>query len=654
MSKNIFEQYNQQKAELRALAKQALEYGWITQEHHNEIVHKLDNEVLTIGVIGQMKAGKSTFLNAFVFERDVLPSATTPMTASLSVITYGDRERLVAEFYTPEEWQEQQMTAQRNLAEITSELERSKVQAAQELVAKADLLGSDLPSLLGKSREDSLDNLIEYVGADGRFISITKSVTIYYPKEYLKGVEIVDTPGFNDPIVSREERTKEFLSRADVVLMMLYAGRPFDATDRDIIFKNVAQCGVGKLVIGINKYDMPLGSGETEEEITEYVKEEIRKACKDCPDESLKALLLETNPLPLSAEMALLSCLPLERIQNTEHYKYAWDRHVKNFELGTQKDFRRMSLFDALSERIQEIILNEKSEILFAKPRNAIKAEMQKRQHELTLDINTTRDLIKVLSMPDNELVEKKDAILRAKKRVEKRLDGFSEELETALAKLKKESAGKVAKELAGICERCDRMVNDAGYWAMSFADRVKAQLDGVSIRVLPRIQKKFVDDFTHLQKQHAKALGRDIEELIERYIPNYNSSLLRGTLERMAHEVATIPEYTSDKVEMSLLGIATYIIGGSWELKDDCRKQINAFRDLDLAGWIDQLVSLNTSVYVPIMDEEVFAPLLANIKAIEQDIQDKEKRKEDEEDKLKDLQAQQVALEEQIKAIAL
>ena len=66
-------------------------------------------------------------------------------------------------------------------------------------------------------------------------------MTIYYPKEYLKGVNIVDTPGFNDPIVSREERTKSFLKKADVVLLMLYAGRPFDATDKGILFKNVGE-----------------------------------------------------------------------------------------------------------------------------------------------------------------------------------------------------------------------------------------------------------------------------------------------------------------------------------------------------------------------------------------------------------------------------
>ena len=61
--------------------------------------------------------------------------------------------------------------------------------------------------------------------------------------------------------------------KADVVLMMLYAGRPFDATDRDIIFKNVSQCGIGKVLIGINKYDIPYCSDvnpEDEEQIKDY------------------------------------------------------------------------------------------------------------------------------------------------------------------------------------------------------------------------------------------------------------------------------------------------------------------------------------------------------------------------------------------------
>ena len=227
MENNIFEELQAKKQKMATLINKAEEFGWIKAEEKAEYLSKLNNDVLTIGVIGQMKAGKSTFLNAFVFEDDVLPAATTPMTAALSVITYGSEKKLVAEFYTKDEWDEQKMNAQMSLDDVADELTKSKIKAAQDLVEKSARLG-DVNSFLGKTQEDSFDNLEEYVGAKGKYVSITKAVNIYYPKEYLKGVNIVDTPGFNDPIVSREERTKEFLGKADVVLLMLYAGRPFE------------------------------------------------------------------------------------------------------------------------------------------------------------------------------------------------------------------------------------------------------------------------------------------------------------------------------------------------------------------------------------------------------------------------------------------
>ena len=224
MEQNFFEELQQKKLRLIEMAKKASEFGWIDAARKDEIVKKINNDVLTIGVIGQMKCGKSTFLNAFVFEDDILPSATTPMTAALSVITYGEQKKIVAEFYTPDEWEEQKIQAKRSLDEVKgNSLEESKVKAAKELVEKSIKLGGNISSYLGKTQEDTFENLIEYVGADGKYVSITKSVKIYYPKGYLKGVEVVDTPGFNDPIVSREERTKKFLNKADVVLLMLFA-----------------------------------------------------------------------------------------------------------------------------------------------------------------------------------------------------------------------------------------------------------------------------------------------------------------------------------------------------------------------------------------------------------------------------------------------
>ncbi len=494
---NIFENYNLEKEKMRMLCKQAAEYGWISAEYQQELEKKLDNEVLTIGVIGQMKAGKSTFLNAFVFERDVLPAATTPMTAALSIITYGEEEKVEVEFYSREEWEEQCLNAKKNIEEITDELIKSKVQAAQELVKKAEKLGSRLEELLGKTQTDTLDHLIEYVGADGRFVSITKSVKIYYPKEYLKGVEIVDTPGFNDPIVSREQRTTDFLEKADVVLMMLYAGRPFDATDREIIFKHLRKCGIGKLVVGINKYDIPFENGETEEEIKQYVVEEIRRASRDLEDESLKELLREATPIPISAEMALLSYLPISTISSNDKYKYAWDRHCDNFEISTQADFRTKSLFFNLSERIQEIVMNEKAAILFAKPRNSIKAIINHNKLKIEQDIKVTKDNIYNLSLSDEELEEKQEKLEKVKKKLERKTKNYLKELEEKLNDLQKKYRRKIEDKIDNKCNEAMRAIKISGSRTNESTMRTKVYsiLEPLYTRIIPRTIEDFEED---------------------------------------------------------------------------------------------------------------------------------------------------------------
>ena len=169
MEQNIFQELQEKKKNLLTLISKAESFGWIDNTRAKEITKKLNNDTLTIGVIGQMKCGKSTFLNSFVFEDDILPAATTPMTAALSVITYGEQKKIVAEFYSKDEWEEQKLQASRSLDDVAGNtLEESKVKAAKELVEKSTKLGATLSSYLGKTQNDSFDNLIEYVGADGK------------------------------------------------------------------------------------------------------------------------------------------------------------------------------------------------------------------------------------------------------------------------------------------------------------------------------------------------------------------------------------------------------------------------------------------------------------------------------------------------------
>lgn len=409
MEQNLFEEFQNKKKKLKSLALKAKEFGWIDENRCKELIDKLEKDILTIGVIGQIKCGKSTFLNSFVFEDTVLPAATTPMTAALSVITYGEQKKVVAEFYTNDEWEEQTAPAARSLDDddvARDTMAKSKIKAAKELVSKASRLGSNLRDYLGKTKEDSFENIIEYVGADGKYVSITKSVKIYYPKEYLKGVEIVDTPGFNDPIVSREERTKEFLKKADVVLMMLYAGRVLDETDRDIIFKNVSQCGIGKVLIGINKYDIPYCSDvnpEDEEQIKDYVKSEIAKACRESNDNTLSDILSEAEPIPLSAEMALLSELPMSKVNSEEALRFAWNRYCSGFGIDSQPEMRKWSHIDNLVNAIRNLIDKEKSQILFAKPLNAIYAAGGKLKMDNENSLNQKKAEIAMLQSPDDD-----------------------------------------------------------------------------------------------------------------------------------------------------------------------------------------------------------------------------------------------------------
>ncbi|WP_258222806.1 dynamin family protein [Helicobacter pylori] len=69
---------------------------------------------LKVGIIGCVKAGKSSLLNALIFEGvEVLPKAATPMTASLTILKYANTLSAEVEFYSP-----------KDIAELENEHER--------------------------------------------------------------------------------------------------------------------------------------------------------------------------------------------------------------------------------------------------------------------------------------------------------------------------------------------------------------------------------------------------------------------------------------------------------------------------------------------------------------------------------------------------
>ncbi len=241
---------------------------------------------LKVGIIGRVKAGKSSLLNALIFEgKEVLPKAATPMTASLTVLKYAEKLSAEVELYNEKDIAELKNEHERYEKEFqrivdeevnkqkekqnplnrakegfknfgnnmfgrnkSEETPKERVLSDEEILEKAERIaknafkendrlvsshdqyekiknsGVNLKNIDTRIQANSLgelnQKLLQFVGANGKYMPYTKAVQIYLNNPNLKDLEVIDTPGVNDPIVSREERTKALLKDCDVVFII--------------------------------------------------------------------------------------------------------------------------------------------------------------------------------------------------------------------------------------------------------------------------------------------------------------------------------------------------------------------------------------------------------------------------------------------------
>ncbi|MGN8388295.1 dynamin family protein [Helicobacter pylori] len=256
---------------------------------------------LKVGIIGRVKAGKSSLLNALIFEGvEVLPKAATPMTASLTILKYAQNLSAEVEFYSPKdiaelkneheryvrefnriveeevkkqkEKQSLSNRAKEGLNKVGNMLNRNKnpeaapkerVLSDEEIVKRAERIAKDTlkgdeklvsshdqyermkksgslntknldPRIQANSLEELHQKLLQFVGADGKYMPYTKAVQISLNNPNLKDLEVIDTPGVNDPIASREERTKALLKDCDVVFIISPSNQFLTDSDMDL------------------------------------------------------------------------------------------------------------------------------------------------------------------------------------------------------------------------------------------------------------------------------------------------------------------------------------------------------------------------------------------------------------------------------------
>lgn len=399
-----------------------------------------ENRKLNIGVVGQVKAGKSSFLNTLLFGgKEILPKASTPKTATLTKMEYSAENIIQIEYYSPDEWGVLEDNA---VVDLDDEIYTS----AREIVDMVKRNGVDPHPYLEKgldqirfdTYEDLISSLNDYVGEDGKFTPIVKAVTLYLNKDEFKGLSIVDTPGLNDPIASRTIRTKEFMEVCDVVFFLSQSGSFLDKSDWILLSSQLPQKGVKKLVLIASKYDSGIRDilrvqddddifGDDENtadnipKACKIIKKKLKKRAKSKVEEFVKDLEMRGSSPELievirqCAEPIMVSSLAYNMTGKSQSEYSSEENNIysalKRFSDDMDEDLKLLGNFDEVKNLFGEVV-SEKEAILAAKAKSFIPNAIEELKNLLSSYLEKTKKRIQVLECNDREqLLEQKKII---------------------------------------------------------------------------------------------------------------------------------------------------------------------------------------------------------------------------------------------------
>jgi signal recognition particle receptor subunit beta len=277
-------------AELRPMLDDALAL--------DELVQDGECFACRIAVIGQVKAGKSTLVNALIQRPGFLPTDVNPWTAVVTNLHFGQPSDAgaVYQFFDEADWQ--RLAAGGRLQELSERL--GLTLDADTLVRQVRLmresaersLGQQFRQLLGKQHRfssASAEVLERYVCvgdldgepinrlelARGRFADITKSADLYFDlPPFAYATTIVDTPGTNDPFLVRDTLSREALESADACILVLNAQQALSSSDMSLL-RLLHGLQKNRLVVFVNRVDLLANTVEDGKTVVAHVRRKL-------------------------------------------------------------------------------------------------------------------------------------------------------------------------------------------------------------------------------------------------------------------------------------------------------------------------------------------------------------------------------------------
>ncbi len=321
-----------------------------TIEEINETKNYLNNQKFSIGITGVMNAGKSTMLNALM-GKEILGSAVVPETANLTVVKHNITEKAKVFYWNKQEWSK--------IEKAALELESMRTYVNETIQTFGDELNSYIQE---NSRYDeiAIEDLSLYTSAEAsnKKCNLVKYVELGSNLDFLSdGIEIVDTPGLDDPVIQREEITKEYISQCDMMLHLMNVSQSATLKDVEFIIDALLYQNISKLLVVITRADTV--SKEQLEEVISYTKSSIEKQLKaQNKDSQLDYILKTIKFIPISGKMALL--------HRTGKEQEALDAGFTLEDTGILEieNYLNETLFGSSSQKGEIIIQSAKSQLI--------------------------------------------------------------------------------------------------------------------------------------------------------------------------------------------------------------------------------------------------------------------------------------------------
>ena len=189
---------------------------------NNEIesyIKDAKNPSYQIAIVGAIKAGKSTLINALIGE-DLASVSVTPETATLTKFRYSEKNYVKIKFYSKKEWDKIWKNATTKKAtKFINEYKKLNAESVKN-------------SLLGRKEEKNEFLDIDALKKEVEKWTSSQSREHYFVEEIEIGINtlklpsqvcLVDTPGLNDIVDYRSKITRDYIDSANAVLVCVNA-----------------------------------------------------------------------------------------------------------------------------------------------------------------------------------------------------------------------------------------------------------------------------------------------------------------------------------------------------------------------------------------------------------------------------------------------